>query len=583
MHRKPLVILLAITVFVFGNSLLNGFVGDDNFLILGNDFYTSWSNMKDLFTSKYLTNSVEALNVQDKGRYFSGSVAYRPVLSLTYFVDYSLWQLKPFGYHLTNLVWHLANAAGVYVLVFMLCKTRTLAFLTALLFAVHPFKSEAVCGIGYRADLVSTFFILAALLLYIVYRSQQNKRGALLLSLASFMSAVFTKESAIIFPGLLMVYDFLIKPDQDRKHPAEYLKRYGGYAAVAAFYLYVYLFVFPNKTAGAIGWFHGSFLKHAVVCIHILGDYLIGFFLPMLVKVLPPVYLPQIGQPWGMMTWLMLLIIVLSLYLFYRTAALHKDSRFFAVWFLITLIPVSNIIPLVNPMAHRFMYLPSVGILFLVARLLLDIGQWLNAKARSQRFVYILALGYVGSSIIVAIQINAMWRHDYIMAFRLYQNHPDDPSSHLFMGITYQRIGELQKAREVILKGMSIGLKDPRTYYILGLCALNDLDEGERYLKEGIHFYPDYAMLHLGLGRVYLLKDQVDNALFHIKKSIELTPSYRAYCYLTQIHLMNGDESAARQVWEEIKTVLPDTKYHAFILNIIDHKDELKLPQDIGF
>lgn len=580
MHRKPIIILLAVTLLVFGNSLLNGFVGDDNFLILGNKFYTSWANAKDLFTSKYLTNSVEALNVQDKDRYFSGSVAYRPVLSLTYFIDYSLWQLKPFGYHLTNLLWHLSNVLGVYFLVFLMAGKIDAALLTALIFALHPYKSEAVCSIGYRADVVSTFFILSAFIFYVLYRSRK-KTGLLVLSWIIFLLAVFSKESAIIFPALLVAYDVWLK--RDGKNIMEYGRRYGGYAAISLFYLYVYLFVFPNKTAGAIGWFNGSLSNHIAVCIHILGDYLTGFFMPVLVKVLPPVYLPRIGDPWGMMTWLMLLIIGLTLFLFCKMAAGRGETKFFVAWFLITLVPVSNIIPLVNPMAHRFMYLPSIGILFIMARLMLDIGRWLNERTGARHFIGILAMGYVAASAIVTVQINGMWRHDYIMAYRLYQNHPDDPSSHLFMGITYQRIGELQKARDVILKGMALGLKDPRTYYILGQCAMNDLEEGERYLKEGVHFYPDYAMLHLGLGRIYLLKGQIDNALFHIEKSIELTPSYRGYCYLTQIYLMRGDEPAARKLWEKIRIILPDTKYHDFILNLIDHKDELTLPQDIGF
>ncbi|MGE0268474.1 MAG: hypothetical protein AB7S78_08485 [Candidatus Omnitrophota bacterium] len=583
MYRKPIIILFALTVFVFGNSLLNGFVGDDNFLIIDNDFYTSWSNAKDLFTSKYLTSSVEALNVQDKSRYFSGSVAYRPVLSLTYFLDYFIWQLKPFGYHLTNLLWHLANVCAVYALVFLITRAGNISFLTALLFAVHPYKSEAVCSIGYRADLVSTFFLLAALVSYILFRSQSKKIMMGSLSLFSFLFAVFTKESVIIFPALLLIYDQWINPGEKRDNFGERLKRYIGYVAICLVYLYVYLIVFPNKTAGSIGWFHGNLLSHVSVCIHIFGDYLSGFFIPMLVKVMPPVYLPQIGQPWGTTTWLILLIIFLSFFLFYKMAAGQKEIKFFAGWFLITLIPVSNIIPLVNPMAHRFMYLPSVGILFILARLILDIGRWLNEKTGARHFIYILALGYIGASGIITVQINAMWRHDYIMAFRLYQNHPNDPSSHLFMGITYQRIGELEKAKEVILKGMRLGLKDPRTYYILGLCTLRELDEGQRYLEEGIRFYPEYAMLHLGLGRIHLLKGDIDKALFQIKKSIELTPSYRGYCYLTQIYLMKGDEPSARKVWEDIKTVLPDQKYHAFILNIIDHKDELDLPQDIGF
>ncbi|MBP9853348.1 MAG: hypothetical protein KBD53_00605 [Candidatus Omnitrophica bacterium] len=582
MHRKPIIILIVLTVLIFGNSLLNGFVGDDHFLITNNKFYTSWSNLKDLFTSKYLANSVDVLNVQDQGRYSSGSIAYRPALSLTYFLDYFIWQLKPFGYHLTNLLWHLANVVGVYGLIFLLTRTAGLSFLTALLFAVHPYKSEAVCGIGYRADLVSTYFLLMTFILYIAYASQTKKMHLLILSWLSFGLALFSKESVIIFPGLLLMYDCWINPDGKRLKFSEYLRRYSGYIVVILSFLYVYVYVFPNKTVETLNWFGGNVLNHAAVCIHIFGEYLTGFFMPGLVKVLPPAYKPPVEQPWGIETQIVVLIIILCLFLFYRMSVQQKLSKFFVGWFLIALIPVSNLIPLANPMAHRFMYLPSVGICFILARLIFDIGGSLNIKTKSQRFIYILALAYVGSSLIMTVKINAMWRHNYIMAFRLYENHPNDPFSSMLMGITYQKIGETEKAKDILVKALSLGLEDPRAYYVLGQCMLNDLDAAQRYLEEGVHFYPDYGMLRLGLGRIYLLKGQTDKALFQIKKSIELTPSYRGYCYLTQIYLMKGDEQAVRQTLEDIKRDMPDPKYYDFIQTFISRKDKMVLPKDIG-
>ena len=80
MHRKAILIIAAVTLLTFGNSLGNGFVGDDDVVIVRNTFYTSWKNFPRLFAHDYLTDSDIVFN--SKGEYFhSGSVAYRPVLS----------------------------------------------------------------------------------------------------------------------------------------------------------------------------------------------------------------------------------------------------------------------------------------------------------------------------------------------------------------------------------------------------------------------------------------------------------------------------------------------------------------------
>ena len=115
MHKKAIIIILALGILTFGNSLFNGFVGDDEVLIVKNDFYESWSNFPRLFTSDYITRSEDVFNVNNMYSH-TGSVAYRPVLSTSFFFDHWIWGKNPFGYHLTNLILHLCNSVLVYFL-----------------------------------------------------------------------------------------------------------------------------------------------------------------------------------------------------------------------------------------------------------------------------------------------------------------------------------------------------------------------------------------------------------------------------------------------------------------------------------
>ena len=99
----------------FGNSLSHDFVGDDYVVIVDNSFYASWANFPKLFSRASITESDDVFN---KKEYFhTGSTAYRPVLSASFFVDYGLWQRNPLGYHLHNVLLHMANALLVYFII----------------------------------------------------------------------------------------------------------------------------------------------------------------------------------------------------------------------------------------------------------------------------------------------------------------------------------------------------------------------------------------------------------------------------------------------------------------------------------
>lgn len=582
-HRRHIIQLLLITALVFVNSLFNGFVGDDGFLLLNNDFYTSWSNIKDLFSSAYTTQSEGAIGVQDVKQYSSGSVAYRPVLSLTFFFDYWIWKLNAFGYHLTNLIWHMANVVAVYALIFLLRKDSFLALVSAIIFSIHPFKSEAVCSIGYRADLVSTFFLLVSFIFYVSYqakRSESNK-SALFGSYLSFGLAIFAKESVIVYSAVLILYDRIFKRTKWRdlfKNSA--VGRYSGFWIISLFYLYVYLYVFPNQTIGGAGLMGGSLKTHLHTAVYIVAEYLQGFFAPFSVGVLPPVYVPPVETVLGWQTIVMLSILAVSAIVFWVMVRSNSKAGFFLGWFVICMIPVSNLVPLVNPMAYRFLYLPSIGVSVLLAGMIIQSGGWLNRKTQANHFVNIFLVGFIAFCAARTIPLNSFWKNDLVMSYRMYESRPNYPTSQLFMAITYAQLNQNPEARELALKAIDNGLQDPRAYYILG--KGEDLADAKYYLIKGLNKYPSYGMLYTAMGRVLLLQNDLEVVESYLKKGIELAPSYRGYCYLVQYYLMIGNESAAREVLESAKSNLADPKFHSFIENLIINRNELMLPQDIG-
>ena len=129
---------------------------------------------------------------------------YRPVITLTYWLDRTLWGANPAGFHLTNLVLHVVTVLLAYALLRRIGAGTGGSFLAAALFAVLPSHAEAVAWIQGRVDLAAAAFFLAATFAAVSLRDAPTLRrwaGALL----AFVMALLTKEPAAVLPGMLVL------------------------------------------------------------------------------------------------------------------------------------------------------------------------------------------------------------------------------------------------------------------------------------------------------------------------------------------------------------------------------------------
>ena len=108
------VFLIFIVFAVYANSLNNQFVYDDTAVIVENHFVRDPANLKDLFTNKYFARSGIGQMTN------SGEGSWRPLATLTYFIDYQLWGMRLFGYLVTNVLWH-GGCVVVGVCFFVMC------------------------------------------------------------------------------------------------------------------------------------------------------------------------------------------------------------------------------------------------------------------------------------------------------------------------------------------------------------------------------------------------------------------------------------------------------------------------------
>ena len=157
LHRRLFLVVVFIVFFISFysriNILKNSFVSDDFVLIVNNSFLQSTQNF---FKVVNPINFFKVLPIK---------CGARPITIATYILEYSAYELNPLGYHISNLLIHCFNVLLVFIFAYLLINKNKIFFacLAALFFSLHPIQSEVINVIGFRANLLSTFFMLLSL------------------------------------------------------------------------------------------------------------------------------------------------------------------------------------------------------------------------------------------------------------------------------------------------------------------------------------------------------------------------------------------------------------------------------------
>src|SRR5262249_42663022 len=119
------------------------------------------------------------------------------------------WGAAPVGFHLTNLLLHLAAVAGLFAFARQLGVSRQSAAITSGIFALMPIHAESVAWMSGRFDVLSTAIILWAATCY-VYSRRKNTIGTYGLVLLLIALSIFSKETGFVLPVLLVAVEILV-------------------------------------------------------------------------------------------------------------------------------------------------------------------------------------------------------------------------------------------------------------------------------------------------------------------------------------------------------------------------------------
>lgn len=314
----------------------------------------------------------------------SFSAHYRPVQNLSFIVDYFFWGSDVYGFHLTNVLLHVASGVLLYNLLRKLFSSlahgesnaafQIAAFGVALLWVVHPVHSAAVDYISGRADSLSFIFACGGWLLFLRGQAAPNRKLRIFCYITAAIAGLFSLCSREI--GFVWMLLFLIHTNFF--HAKFRTKRFALTATCVLLIIFAYIGCrhLPNTrpvTQPSNEW---PVTLRAVLMLRSLGDYARLMVYPGNLHMERTVFSPapffNDKARWQMIDLEYLSIAGLLTLAAFWFGALRKGNgqrlRIFGVlWFLLAYLPISNLVELNATVAEHWLYLPSVGFLIFVA------------------------------------------------------------------------------------------------------------------------------------------------------------------------------------------------------------------------
>jgi tetratricopeptide (TPR) repeat protein len=515
-HLFYIAIPVLLGLVVYFNSLDNGFVYDDYATIVENKYIRQpGKSLPSLFNRSYFNIA-------------AGEASYRPVATLSYYLIYAVGELNATWYHLFSVLLHAFNVMLAYILAHRIIKNRYCAMITGLLFACHPALTEAVDAISYNEDLLTAAFFLLSVICYAGINTAAVKSGipTFVLSLVCFLLALLSKEMAITLPAVLFLYDLAIRDAGSRAISLRSIGRiikeriyfYTGYLAVSFFYLYLRFVSFYNP---------GESIKPLEM------DNLIG------------------------------LLVVFALIV--ASFAIYKKSKpiFFGIWwFLITLSPVYNLIPLFNPLAERYLYIPILGFCMAAAIVVNDVVKSRLPRPGAGKIVTtVLVVFIVGLFSSVTIARNRDWKDGLTLWSKTVKSSPDSSVARGSLGHAYQQLGRLDEAVEQYKRAVAIYPDDYKAHYNLGVVYDQQglSDKAIQSYQRSIQANPAYPNARFNLGIIYQNQGEIDQAIVQFRKVTELDPAdFQARNNLGVAYAMQGELEKAVAQWEKILELDPE-------------------------
>ena len=510
-------VIIALTACIaYFPFLSGGFIWDDDMYLTNNKFIGAADGLYKFWCS-------------------TEPIDYYPVSNTTLWIEWRLWGMHPAGYHVTNLILHIIESLLILVILRKLAIPG--AFLTAVIFAVHPVNVESVAWIAQRKDMLATLFFLLSILCYlkclisihsddIQLRPTHGVCGVLAgrwywLSLLAFLIGMLSKGSVTMLPVLLLGIIWWLRPltmrDVVRTAP---------------------FFLVAIALTGVHVWFqtHGiaEVIRSAGFTERLLGAGCVVWF--YLYKALLPINLVFVYPQWQINTtnllwWLPLLatVAVTGVLWWYRNS---WSRPFFFAWgfFCVALVPVMGFTDVYflkyALVADHYQHIAIIGVIALASALW---SAWCRQGRGGAHWAAIAAaIAAVGTLAFLTRQLSGQYRDEITLYQATLEKNPACWMAHNNLGSALFDAGRPQEAVEHYEQVLRLKPDHFEAHFNLGVILMQSgrFEEAIEHFRQVLQFNPDDHEAHNNLAIALAQTGRPQEAIEHYRQALRLKPDF---------------------------------------------------------
>jgi len=490
------VLLAAMTLAVFWSVNQYGFVFDDVQYVTHNHHVKSGITLEGIYWAFTTTTS----NL------------WNPLVWLSLMFDYQLFGLNAGGYHMSNLILHILNSFLLFWLFNRMTKTVWESAFIAALFAIHPMHVESVAWITERKDVLSSFFLMLTLCLYVYYTEKPVMKRYLPV-LVAFILALLSKPMVVTIPVIMILLDYWP------------LKRFASHQDK------IISWQFKEKASFLV-----LSLMLAGITIYVMNDPHFQYF-PLKSRILNApvafvIYLEKTFWPHNMAafypfpvqppTWQFFAAISFIISISITVIVSAKRFPYLFVgwfWFTISILPVIGIIQNgYYAMADRYHYLPSIGIVVMVTW---SASSFVRKNNRLKRFLIPAGITTLAILAVFAWRQSSYWKNSIDLWKHTLKVTSDNFVAHNNLGAA--------------------------------LNEENKIGEAIEHYNEAIRLKNDYFYAYNNRGNAYAAMNKYQNAIADYNKAISLKPDYvEAFYNLANAYNKLGQHEPAIENYNKV-------------------------------
>lgn len=525
---QPYIWLTAAVSLVYGRTATWGFTHYDDYALLVKNYY-------------FLSDPGNILAAFRQNVYLGqGGVYYRPLLTISFMINTWLGGTGAALYHVTNIMLHLLAVSLLFLLLERFGYSRRQSFFFGMVAAVHPALAQAVAWIPGRNDTLLSIFLSASLLALSKARNR-NDWPWYLLHVSALFCALLTKETAVAFPVLFILYLRLF--DGEKLFSRRVLAL--GFSWIAAVILWAVLLILAVNPKS------GSYFRN----INTLSDNLIGLisyigkiWFPFNLSVLP---VPRdLSYLYGSVA----LLLIAGLLIF-RGVGNRRRLVFGITWFLVLLLPTAVKTLNFSVFFEHRLYIPVVGMMFIAAELR-ALQNIFGTRLLGPVVGLAVILGYGG----LAYGYSSAYSNGFSFWENAARNSTHSYCAHSGLGQRYAEAGLMKSAETEFLKALAINPGDPISQGELGIIYMSRGD----HVKAKAHFLaavesdPRQADIYNNLGHLYLLEDSLAEAERELNKALALNDMIpELHFNLGHLSLRKGLNARAQESFEKALQLSP--------------------------